>query len=602
MELTDIQALISEKIQIFKDYQGKKELPEYNPVFREAVEYYEKISIHTEQDVFPEKLFKKRAPNQTDEEFEYIKENFKSVTYPVFSKYLGFLNRIWNDANWSIQYGEDETRFSNNTAQEYLEKGYPVYGSLENYFKDIVTKWKEKDPNAVICHKPYDIPTIEKDGEILINDTELIKPIAKIYPSKQVIDFKEGLFCLVELTEKSWVEYGPKKVKEGKIFELYTTEHVWRIVQVGKKIDYNFEYILYWSHNLGYVPASKLRAEPIEREEGILYKSHFMPAVPALDLMLLDNGNLQISKNAHVFPQKWEIAAECDYENEYGHCVAGKIPHEGKNIYCPSCNGTGTKRISSPLGVYQIKEPTATEGSGIPTPPFGYVSPDPAVLEFLRSEIDANEDKALSILNLHVGNSQVKGSDVALTRQIDREEAFSMLLGISNQVFQLFEFSHKCILEMRYGPEVELPVISYPRNFAIKNEQELTAEIAEAKEKGLPDLVIRNLILEYLKVRFNYQEEVSQIVDLAFNVDRIITLSTMDIQQKKLSGSVANWEDILHTSIWVFIEEVVQEDENFFELELSEQKRILIEKAKAKDTEVSPQRMNPDTILANLGA
>ena len=152
---------------------------------------------------------------------------------------------------------------------------------------------------------------------------------------------------------------------------------------------------------------------------------------------------------------------------------------------------------------------------------------------------------------------------------------------------------------MRYGLDIELPNIQFPKNFVIRNVAELTAEIATAKAQGLPDIAIRNLLLEYLNTRFQTDERVNKSVDLTFLIDRLVSLTSIEIAQKKNSGSVSNWEDILHTSIYTFIADAVLKDPKFFEKPTEEQGLVIIEMAKAKDAEINPKKLNPDQIILN---
>jgi hypothetical protein len=594
-----IKEILTEKIAIFKESEARKKAPEFTEVYQESVEYLERICIHSEIGKFPEKLFKMRAPNQTQEEFDYIKCNHKTVTFPIWAKFINTLNRIWNDANWSIKWPEYSQQ-DGETPQRYLEKDYPVYGSLENYYKTIVTRLKEKDPNAVICHKPYTLPVIMKGDELVIDESKYIEPIAVIYESPQIIGFLEKQYALIELNEKSWVIFGNREEKTGKVFEFYDDQNIWRVIQTGKKTDYKFDIVLFWPHKLGYLPCSKLKAVPIPKENSVLYQSHFMSAVEIMDDILLDSSYLKASKATHAFPQKWEYADECDYQQEGSMCVNGVIFIDGGEKTCPSCQGSGKKSMRSPMGVTQVKAPTNynNESEKLSIPPGGYVSPDPGILDFLRKEIELNKGDALSILNLNTSSSEVKGSETALGKLVDREDMFTVILSISNQVFELFGFSIKCNIQMRYGKDENLPILCDPRTFSIRNEYDLTEEISKAKENGLPDIAIRQLLIEYLYTRFSTQEETTKMVDLAFAVDRLISLSTQDITQKKLSGSVANWEDILHTSVYTFIAEQIQKDPDFLNQPLEKQKSALVKMAKAKDSEVRPQLVNVDSVLA----
>jgi hypothetical protein len=596
MNQTEILEIVSEKIEIFKKSQNKKQLPEYTEVYKDSVDFFERISVHAEIGKFPEKIFKTRAPNQNQEEFDYMKNNYKTTTFPVWSRFLGVLNRIWNDANWSIKYPE-----GSEDGQEYLSKNYPIYGSIEQYFKSVVTSTKEKDSNAVLCHKPYKLPvTLDKDGDLIVDETQLIAPIATIYNSAQVVGFEDGEYALIELQEKSLVEFGNTKEKTGKVFEFYDTENIWRVVQVGRKLEYKFDLILFWPHKLGYLPVRKLKGVPIQKENEVLYQSHFMSAIEPMDLILLDSSYLQASKAGHAFPHKWEYADECDYYGEYGRCVNGKVTREGDEVDCPSCKGSGRKSRASVLGVTQIKVPNNSnnEASNMSIPPLGWVAPDPTILEFLRSEISKNGEQALSILNLNTSNSDVKGGETALGKQIDREELFSFIKGISDELFDLYEFSHKCLLQMRYG-EIELPEISYPKTFSIRSENDLTIEIAAANANGMPDIGKRKLVEEYMYTRFN-DEETEKIIKITVASDRLAFLNSLEIQAQKLSGSVANWEIILHTSMYNFIVNALSVDPNFYEKSIEEQKIVLIDMAKAKEIEITPKKINADSILAEV--
>jgi hypothetical protein len=599
-----IQEIVNSKVEILKGAKQSKKMPEYTPVYVQSVDAFERISVHAEQGKFPARLFKNRAPNQTEDEYKYMEGIHKNTTFPIWDRFNGFMGRIWNDQNWSIKY--PESLDSKESPQDYLEKEYPTFKSLENYYKSIVTPLKEKDSNGAIVHKPYYIPVKPNEaGELVVDETQRIKPVACIYNSSQVVGFLESEYILIELKEKSIVEYGGYKTKDGLIYEFYDRDNIWRIIQVGKQIDYKFEYYVYWSHNLGYMPADKLKGIPEQKEMEILYRSHFMAAVDTLDDITLDDSYLRIIKAGHAFPHKWEYVDDCDYQNDHGDCRGGYVQTKKDEAFitisCPKCHGTGKSKSSSPLGVYQVKAPNQNANGGsenMQIPPFGWVSPNPDIMEFLRKETQSNEQKALSILNLS-SPSDVKGSDTALGKQIDREESFSFVQDISNQNFELFEFSTKCILQMRYGKEVELPVISYPKNFAIRNESELTEELANAKTSGLPEIAIRKILQDYLITRFNADIPTMKMVDLTFYADRLICLSTTEVAQKKLSGAVANWEDILHTSIYSFIAELIVTDPLFFDKDIEEQKKLVIEKAKMKDTEIAPKKMDTNTILTN---
>lgn len=599
----EIQALVHDKASM---YAGKKKNDtkpiNFSDGYVDAIEYRERIAVHSDEDFFPEKLYTNRSPNQTQKELDYVKANHKAITYRVWDKFKSTINRIWNDKNWSItSWGDVDSKYNSEPPQEYFEQEYPMFGSLEMYFKDIVTDIKEKDPNGVLVHYPYEIPvTYNEAGEAILDDAKLIEPVAHIYGCDRVIDFKESKYCLIELPEKITVTDKTGNKYDGLVYEFYDDVAIYRIEQTGDKKDYDFEVYVLWEHGLNYLPCKKLKARPKVKDKCILYKSHFAPACEDLDLALLDAANLMIAKNRHVFPKFWEYASKCEYDNGQEKCDKGIIyGPEGKQHNCPSCGGSGFAKSLSPFDTIQIPVPDRLNPNAVTGQPAGYIQPEIATPELLVKEVERHTNNGLSILNLNKSNSDVKGSETALGKQIDREEMFSFLLSISTQVFDLFDFSLKTIQKMRYGVNAEPPTLAYPKNFAIRNEEDLTIEIANAKEKGLPDIIIRELIEEYMVTRFSAQESIKKIIDLVFYTDRLATLSSLEIANKKASGAVANWEDILHTSIYTFIEQALKEDESFKDKEQGEQAEILINMAKNLDSEMSKKTLNTDKILAD---
>jgi hypothetical protein len=289
---------------------------------------------------------------------------------------------------------------------------------------------------------------------------------------------------------------------------------------------------------------------------------------------------------------------------EYGSCNNGFLEHpENGRIRCMSCGGTG-KSKPSVMGVYQIRMPSRHDDTtkDLPTPPAGFFAPDTTILDFLRNEIDKNKNNAMQILNLS-STTDAQGSETALGKMVDREDAFAMIMGISNQLFELFENTIKCLLDFRYGQDAPnyYPTVNYPKNFNIRSEAELTAEIATAKQFNLPEIAYRNMVIEFMSRRFSDNELDNKLLNIAFYTDRIIMLSSLEIAQKKASGSIANWEDILHTSIYQFIAEQMSIDVTFLDKTLEEQKTILVDIAKAKDAEINPNTGNvTQNILNNL--
>lgn len=557
----EISLLIAELNPKFKQrYRAKKNKNQEPEPFSEglerAVEMYERIRVHSQSDRFPDKLFREKAPNQTDAEWQYQKRLFKaigSVTNPYWDKALGAVNRIWNEKNYSIRYPEIESAaFVNFPAYDYFVKDYPTFGSVEQYFAQVVTRIKLEDPNAWLVTE-----VLRQES-----DTEPPSPYAKIYRANKVVAYHDGDFVLVITEEKSNVMLGGKAVKEGIVMRLYNRMGIWEYRQVGNLLDFDFSSPeLVYEYNFDTLPAWRLKGKPTEEDGETVYESYFYPAIPSLNSALIDFSTSSISKVAHLFPERWEYTNNCDAPG----CYNGYIESDGGRAACSSCRGTGKRNLSSPLSVIQVDAPQkdmpgAIDSAAMTIPPAGYISKVESdnQIKMLIEEVDKNISRAFAMLNIEVSNSSVKGGDTALGKQIDREELFSFLLAISQELFQLLYDSVNAMGIIRYGEAWKALQLGAPQSFAIRSDADLTEEISKAKESGMPDIAVQTLLRQYADTRFNSQEEVGDIFALVFAADRLVTLSQQEITQKLITRTVQPWEAILHDSINYFIEDAIR--------------------------------------------
>ena len=200
LTLEKLHEIITEKIDQLKKRDPKKVTP-FTEVYDMSIKQRDRILIHADGDIFPADLFRKRAPNQTDVEYEYLEANFKTPTTIVWEQFQSELNRIWNDQNWKIDFK------GNDAAKQYLEVDYPKYGSLDTFFRDVVTAQKEIDNNGVIALKidiPY-LPTIVDRVEVypVVDDREELWPVCHYYSCERIIGYSEGVYAVIETDEKS---------------------------------------------------------------------------------------------------------------------------------------------------------------------------------------------------------------------------------------------------------------------------------------------------------------------------------------------------------------------------------------------------------------
>ena len=573
---------------------------DYYPGYCIAKEWKERILVHSESLGFPENLFRHRSPNMDRKEFEYIKNNFKRVTLPVFTDYLSTIGRATIDSNWSITYQEDDAdiKESGLTLQEYLDDI-----ELENYWKEIIPSLKTKDANGIIAIKSnfsYLLddsgqPILDDEGEIVFDDTQLPSPYPFFYGCEKVLAHVRDQYTLVLTDEKSEVIYGNRKEKAGHVFEYYDRNEIWRIVQVGNKIDWQFEWQLLDRHNWGRVPVMQMLGIPNIIENRVIYQSPFLFATDILDLVLLNSSNLQVSINSCVYPYRVMVGYPCDFENDTGRCDDGQLRELGSgNVIggCPACGGSGLKDRMSPSGTLLLnpKDPKTGENTmGAGQNHLYYVSPETTTLEFLENKIAQDENKARRIIFLQNSNSNVKGTegDTALGKVIDEKNKYSFIKGVSEQLFEILEFMIDAIGWQRYGDKYKRPHIVEPVTFDFKTSESYMLELSEAIKNGLPPYVIHLIIYKFVQTYFYSDEKGEQAFKLILATDRIVTLSQEAINTGLSNGTIEKWESILHDSCITFINELLQDNPDFFTQEMAMQQEQLESKARLRAEQIA---------------
>lgn len=597
--VTELQAVVKAYYGSinFDDKKKKGELPNYSPIYAETVTLQQEVAVHSEIKDFPEKLFKTKAPNESDEQWNYRKANYEPVTMPFWNRAVGVFNRVWNENNYEIKWTENDQQ------KEYFTKGYPEYGKITSYLESIVTRYKVNDPNAVLVIKPWYLPTVPDGENIKLDDSVEMPAVAYIYCADKVCRFERD-FALFLTDENSNVTVGERVENTGLVYELYDDQNIYKVTQTGKKNDWTFEVQVFYTHGIGYLPCQRLKGLPIYKDGHLYYKSILYDATPLLNDALYDYSTNSISKVGAAFPIRWAITETCTYQGEHGEpCQNGRIftgDADGnvKSQVCPGCKGSGRTNPFTPMGIMEVRMPTEKFDNPvpIPTPPGGFLGPDVKLLEFMGETVFNYIQQAFLLLNISVTPDRATGKvDTATGKQIDREELFSAIQTFSSEIFDLLGFTIDAIGKMRYGINWKGPEISKPVNFAIRSESDLTTEIAEAKTNNLPEAALRRLIKEYMNIRFTDSTADQAITDLIMQVDPIFTYAVPDIISGMGAGYIQKWEAELHKNINQYIALELAGDKTFLTWDLEKQREALITRAKAAVDANKP--MTPDNIL-----
>ncbi len=594
--------LINKAVQIAKlQRDTRKGLPNYYHTYKKIFDNYNQLRVHTSKfrkGEYPAELFASRSPNETEQERKWRQDNFKQVTLPVFEDYRILTTKPLQENNFSIEYGTEDQQIE---FKEYVENDIKNYGSVQHFMKSIVPTIKGQDACGVVAIRPDKSPIQFNDegDQIEIPDDQLFEPQIFYYKGIQVLGFEEDEFYLILKSEKTQLQGDKPGQPTGLVFEYYDREMIWRVEQFGKIGEPQFNLVPFFVHNLGYVPVIRLQGIPEVIDNELFFVSPYSSVADLLDDVLLDSSNLKASKANSAYPIKVMEGDKCEFQKEGTVCDSGTLRYikDGNEVVenCPACKGNGLIARTSPTGTLLLKPTTATE-EGTTANTVKFVSPDADILKFLREEIAENIAAARSMMHLKVSNTNVQPSekDTAIAQRLDQKAQFSFIKPISDQIFQIYQFVLDTIGLMRYGDDFVSPTINPPITFDFLTEGELIQTIELAKEAGLAPVIINTLVHRFVNSLFFNERDTAQAIKLILETDRLISKTNEEIMLG-LSGSrptVQAWEAILHDSGTAFVNQLVRENENFFDQEFEVQQEQLIERAKLKASEIPTVTIN----------
>lgn len=592
--------ILADKMQGRSDHDHPEMWPGYNDACRER----EKIRPHIEHGYYPERLFKERAPNQTDAEAGYMRANYRQVTLAHYDDYQNSILRALHENNWSITYGKGEENEEEvtNDFKEYVTKGLNEFGSYLNYVRYIVPKVKTLDAMGLMVVLPKTIAVIiDTDGNQTIDPEGEIDPVPQYIPVNDVWGFDYDRWYLWLTNEKSWVNRGQEKVKDGLVLMMVDDQNVYKITQVGEKFKFIFQIDIWWAHELGYAPAIHLRGNPKQKEGMMVWQSPYLTPSEPLDQVLLDYSYLGASKAKCVFPHPVMIGDDCEFvDNSTGaKCYAGDLswtdttsdPPLERHRQCPSCKGSGMKSRMGPLGTLLVRPPNRLDERGeSPTlaNALSFVGPDVATLDFLQTQVEANTQAARTMLHLSTEQPIVGGEQKTATQSgIDNKGHYAFIKPISDQVFDIYEFLLVTTGEMRYGPKFTGVSLTRPDSFDVRTEADMAIEIADGrKNSDLPPAMMDVLVWSYAKARNQNDPGAMQVLETIAAADYLFTTETADIQYQLSQGVVEKWQVVLHFQAQSIYDELartsklVSTEDHMADVQANAQ--ALIEAAKAR--------------------
>lgn len=532
-----------------KKFDALKEDPW--PGYKAAQRERRRILPHVSEGAFPEHLFLARAPNQTEAELKWMRDNFEHTTLPVYLDLENTVGRGLHETNWNLTIGDV-------AIEEYVTAGVNEWGALFEFVKAALLKRKIADPMGVVAFLPKSIETVaDEDGNESVAPDAVIKAEPMVFGSNRVWGFEYDAWYLIRLSESSEVQEGNKKVRKGIVCLLIDGENVWRIEQVGRAKDEKFDVALDYTHGIGEAPVIHMMGTPSAHHDGLVWTSPFAASAGLLNVALLTEHQLRASEAKLMFPVRVMIGDPCEfYDQVHGvRCVDGVLAWiEGEKRIekkCTACGGSGHKNRISPFGELIINaDPNATKPDAVnASNALSYASPSTDSSRFMREEIERYERSARAVMHLDAETPMAGGDAKTATQSgLDAKARAAFVKPICDQLFVIFDFGIRCIGRMMRGPEWSDYSLRVPVEYDLRTDADFIGIIAEVQKSGLPTFITAMLTDEFIASRHaDDAESLSSARALAI-ADRMAMMSEAAVASEISGGRAQPWEVLLHYS------------------------------------------------------
>lgn len=428
---------------------------------------------------FPTEIYKMRHPGLDAKEYEYIEENWVNPVQKLVGDAIFETQKIFTDGNYSIQ-----------TKNENIQKFIEEY-EIQSFFKNIYWQNILLDSDSVLTYHIKYSEFIEKqDG---INKENEYLPLHPYLVTSENILYKD----------KTTLVYKVKGYKRNNFVALYYNEDNQLTYEHYSYDTANEETrpILFWQFNNNLNKKYYRQADGLKvvNDNELVIKSYFSPSESILSTIIIDSVNVGVTKTRSTYPIPVVVGEACE---ETG-CRGGVVDAVDKDggyctEKCKTCNGTGSKNLFSPFNaVHVVRGSGAIENSTPPAPHVYWVDPPQGALDSTRAEIRENRDIAFDYIGLKYSNTEVKGSETALGKMIDREKTYSTYKMYSQDVAMTMQwwFDNWSELMFPLENEREIEVITF-NNFRTISIAEANQIFAELHKDGAPQYMQIGILKE----------------------------------------------------------------------------------------------------------
>jgi hypothetical protein len=525
-----------------------------------------------------ELLLKKIQKRTTDEEFQQIKDIYRSIIPGTLnSTKLPFHKATRKQPVVRTIDFENEVEKKKTELEEYIGK-YWGDKSLEKYLEYAFTDYNYIDPNAFLI----------TEFDAFDANIEKASPYPFVADSKQAIMFKYKNEILQYLIVKLPVKYMDHDVeKDGDKYTLYLGMDIIVFSQVAGmnlsdevvEIKGKYYAVYYYEPKNDKVPAIRFGFIRDEETKGRTFVSVFHSVIGFLEKTLKIDSELDLSTAMVAFPQRFQYVSPCKNQG----CYKGKLLD---GTTCGVCSGTGYEQAHrGTMDVITLDLPLR------PNPDemvdlnnlLVYKYPPIELLEFQKEYLEYLKQTAYELM-FNVDRFTRSQVTITATESVQGQDNMNdTLYPFARHYSSVWEFVVKDIATITDLSEGLIVQHKFPNDFKFKSLTELMTDLKTAKDAAASTSTISAIEDDINEILYSDRPEALKEMRIKNQINPFRGYSEANIRFIISQGNTTMYNRTLWENLESIFQELEQENENPWLYDLAINKIIELVKAKTEE-------------------
>ncbi len=543
---------------------------------------------------YPAWLLDRSHPGEQEWMKIYRAHTWNSSTTAATGRVINSCQKIQQADDFKILWDSDPKNtgiIEENSLEKYCKEYFPKYETLENWAFTAYLKEIFKDANSVFLVLPDLEPFIERQD----NNLDWSKPYPQLFDSDDIVYRKEESIIVkldeLEVDGKKWDRFLGVTM-EGLVLAIQYQDYA-KDVNAFKEFRIDYQFIDF--------PATKCGKKIDEIEDGMqVYDSFVQPCIASWNKACFRTADVEVTWPQHGSPQYWRIkSSECKTCKGTGFIFNAKR----ERTECTSCIGTGQGSDGSPFNQIEITLPKSTVTNPNPVapnlPPAGYVerkAASEAIKDFNNDE-DRQIYKGFQAIGLEL-LANVPTVQSGIAKQYDRKEINTFFYQVQDLIVYGITHTAKLIYNLRNAPianatglsiekrTASLPKVTLAVDFDILSMEILTANLSQAKKDSYNPIIIAGMERDYTAKLYGEDSQELKFIEVSMKLDPLSDKSTDEKVILKDSYGCSEIDFITSVNITGFINQKLEEDPNWLQKKLPEQRKDLKVLASEKQGEI----------------